>query len=97
MNRKSLIVTIGFLLSLSLGAHGKDNVGVTQPGILWNINDSGFFDVTNKVYAIDNSRVNVDLRTDSPICPTGLGHLASGRDKAKEIIFTFNSPSASDY
>ena len=67
-----------------------------QPDYVWNINDSGFFDSTNKAYAINAGQVTADLTCDTALCPTGLGHLASGRDSVKEIRFLFNNEAGSD-
>ena len=57
--------------------------------IIWDAAEGGRFDQKNKGYSIDNSRVVVDLHDEKSLCPTGLGHLASGRDSVKEIIFRY--------
>jgi len=67
-----------------------------QLDYLWNINDSGFFDGSNKDYTIKNNCVTVDLRNDVVLCPTGLGHLVSGRESVKEICFKFINPIEND-
>ena len=59
---------------------------------VWNINDCGFFDSTNKAYAIKDGQVTVDLTEVAVLCPTGLGHLASDRDPVKEIRILFENP-----
>ncbi len=63
-----------------------------QLAYIWNINDRGCFDSTNKGYEIKEGCVTVDLRNENSLCPTGLGHLVSGRDSVKEIQFTFSLP-----
>ena len=64
---------------------------------VWNINNSGFFDGSNEAYKIIEGRVNVDLREEAVLCPTGLGELADGRDAVAEIRFDFDSEKAGDY
>ena len=58
-------------------------------GEIWNINDSALFDPTNSLYPITNGCAIVDLKGDAALCPTGLGHLASGRESVKEIRILF--------
>ena len=67
-----------------------------QPDCIWNINDSCLFDSSNNSYVIKDGCVTVDLRSDIALCPTGLGHLVSGRDHVKEIKFLFTSPINND-
>lgn len=68
-----------------------------QSDYIWNINDSGFFDSTNKAYTIKDGCVTVDLRKEVVLCPTGLGHLVSGRESVKEICFLFSNSADNDY
>jgi hypothetical protein len=66
--------------------------------VLWDVGGSGLFDRTDKAYAIDEAGVVVaDLRGGTPVCPTGLGHLVSGRSSVKEICLLFDCPAAGDY
>ena len=67
-----------------------------QPKTGFNINESGFFDGTNKAYTIESGCVTVDLDERVVLCPTGLGHLASGREPVKEIKFLFRSAISHD-
>ena len=64
---------------------------------VWDIGRDGLFDKTNKTYAIEDGLVTVDLAGEAAGCPTGLGHLVSGRDKVKEIRFVFQHKRAGDY
>ena len=64
--------------------------------ILWEINGKGF-DATNKNYPIDSGRVIVDLQASEFLCPTGSGHLVSGRGSIKEIEFDFTVGNAGGY
>ena len=57
--------------------------------VLWDIGSAGRFDGTNQAYAIQDERVSVDLRREDTRCPTGLGHLASGRPTVREIHLLF--------
>ncbi len=61
---------------------------------VWDLAEAGRFDWTNKAYSIDNGRVVVDLNDQKSLCPTGLGHLASGQDSVKEIVFRYRVPQA---
>ncbi len=68
-----------------------------QNNAIWNINENGFFDSTDKAYKIENGCVAVNLDQQPVLCPTGLGHLVSGREVIKEIRFLFNSPVQGNY
>ena len=57
----------------------------------------GRFDPTNQAYEIVDGRVTLDLADASSLCPTGLGHLASGRDTVREIVIRYQVPEARDY
>lgn len=65
--------------------------------ILWDISSGGYFEPTNKLYQIENGRVLVDLADDTIQCPTGLGHLASGREHVKAIDISFVVELTQDY
>ena len=68
-----------------------------QPNTILDISESGFFDNTNKAYLIQDGCVSVDLGQQLVLCPTGLGHLASGKELVRQIQFIFNSSAAGDY
>ncbi len=89
-NRLRVMLFIAVLLaaSVSLGAKPK------QPKALWHIGGQGLFDATNKAYAIEADAVTVNLSHTNTLCPTGLGHLASGRTSVKEIVFQFDAVDA---
>lgn len=86
-----------FLLFFVLLVFTNSDYLLAESDCLWNINDSGFFDNTNNSYEIKNGHVTVDLRNDVVLCPTGLGHLVSGRDSVKEISFLFSNSTDNDY
>jgi hypothetical protein len=65
--------------------------------VVWDVGGKGFFDATNKAYPIQDGRVQVDLATQPVRCPTGLGHLADGREPVKEIQFLFKHEKAESY
>lgn len=71
-------------------------VPAAPPGMIWDIGGSGYFDGTNTKYSIEKGLVGVDLRQKDPLCPTGLGHLASGRDPVKTIRFLFSLDKAEE-
>jgi len=79
---------IFWVLLGSVGSHCL----VAGPDYVWNINESGFFEPTNTAYAIEAGCVSVDLDKQIVLCPTGLEHLASGRESVKEIRFLFEHP-----
>jgi len=68
-----------------------------DPDYIWNINESGLFDSTNKAYAAKDGIVTVDLKEQSSRFPTGLGHLASGREPVKDIRILFENEADRDY
>jgi len=76
-----------------------------EPITMWDVAGDGLFDKTNKAYAIEHGLVTVDIHktedgqviVDTPGCPTGLGHLASGRENVKQIRFVFQHKQAGDY
>jgi hypothetical protein len=68
-----------------------------NPTIIWDLAEAGRFDPTHKRYSIENGRVIVDLRDGKLLCPLGLGHLASGRDSVRQIVFRYQVPHAGRY
>jgi len=69
----------------------------SEPNVAWHIGGQGLFDPTNNAYAINAGTVTVDLTRNETCCPTGLGHLASGRTSVNEIEFLFDTPRAGNY
>ena len=75
-----------------------------EPNVVWDVAGEGLFDQTNKAYVLEDGLVTVDIRktddgeiiVDSPGCPTGLGHLASGRESVKQIKIVFQHDRAGD-
>jgi hypothetical protein len=65
--------------------------------VLWDIGAEGRFDATNMAYPIASGTVTVDLSKRSEMCPTGLGHLASGRDSIRRLTLGFTCPAAGSY
>jgi len=57
--------------------------------IIWDAAEGGRFDQTQKGYSVDNGRVVVDLDNEKSLCPTGLSHLASGRESVREVVFHY--------
>ena len=64
---------------------------------VWDIAQLGLFDRANKAYALTDGRVEVDLAETGPQCPTGLGHLVSGRDTVRSIRLAFDCPEPGEY
>lgn len=64
---------------------------------IWDVGEAGHFDATNKAYSIDNGRVVVELDEEKSLCPTGLGHLASGRESVKEFVLRYQVAEAGRY
>ena len=91
---KSYKICLMFPVLLNLIA---GNCLFAQSNYIWNINESGFFDSVNKAYAIKDGCVTVDLGKETVLCPTGLGHLASGRESVKEIHFLFENLADNEY
>ena len=89
------IATVLVIVSggLSVLAHAESS----EPNVLWHIGGQGLFDPTNNAYAINAGIVTVDLARNETYCPTGLGHLASGRTSVKEIELRFDASRAGDY
>ena len=92
MKRYRALLLIFVLLVLTNG-----NCLLASLDYIWNINDSGFFDRTNNAYEIKDGCVTVDLRNAVVRCPTGLGHLVSGRESVREISFLFSNSMENDY
>ncbi len=67
-----------------------------QSCTIWDISESRFFDRTNKAYPIEDGCVIVNLHQQTVRCPTGMGHLASGRKSVKEIQFLFSTLQSGD-
>jgi hypothetical protein len=87
-------VTLGTVLAAGVVAWGTQD----RMPALWDVGGGGLFDRTDKAYAIDDAgAVVADLRRGTPVCPTGLGHLVSGRSSVKEIRLLFDCPAAGDY
>ncbi len=74
-------------------------VRLTDNPPLWDLGQLGRLDPTNMAYTIDGDGiVEVDLSDDgTSLCPTGLGHLASGKPAVKTIRLNFTCPTAGDY
>jgi hypothetical protein len=89
---KNVIPAFFFFLFISL-----QGTLLGQSGILWDIGKKGIFDGTNKKYPMENGTVTVDLREANPLCPTGLGHLASGRETVKKIRILFSNNAEGEY
>lgn len=67
------------------------SASLTDSDIVWDVGASGLFDATNRAYSMTDGVVVVDLESGATSCPTGLGHLASGRESVKEIQFVFEN------
>ena len=94
MRTRWFCVALGTVLTTGVVASGIQDL----PKPLWDIGGSGLFDRTDKAYAIDaNGVVVADLRQGGRVCPTGLGHLVSGRSSVKEIRLVFDCPAAGGY
>jgi len=72
----------------TIGAKTASNINMdhTKHSIAWNIGGKGLFDGTNKAYPIEDGKVTVNLCREDVLCPTGLGHLASGRTSVVKSI-----------
>ena len=62
-----------------------------EPGVVFDVQQSGLFDKTDKAYPIENGRTTVDLRRQPVACPTGLGQMATGREAVNEIVLVFQA------
>lgn len=90
-------ILTGFALVLLLGFIMLPCAGAAQPNVVWHIGGEGLFDNTNMAYPITDGCVTVNLGQEGVCCPTGLGHLASGRPTVKEIVFIFDTAQSGDY
>ena len=81
----------GFVPILLLGFIILSHAKATQTDVAWHIGGEGLFDSTNKAYPITDGCVTVNLGQEDVFCPTGLGHLASGRPTVEEIVFIFDT------
>jgi hypothetical protein len=70
------------------------SLGGDFPG--WDLRALGRLDETNKACTIADGLVTVDLASDKDLCPTGLGHLASGMATVNRIVLRFEAPSESE-
>jgi hypothetical protein len=90
-------ITTILLVLLPLSVKGQqESIPISARGeepslTLWNIDEKGLFDGSNKAYAIQDGVVTVDLERDQALCPTGLGHLTRGKTSVKQVQFTFAS------
>ena len=87
--------TAALLLVFSAGV--ESTAFCAEPGLVWDIDQDGFFDKTDKVYSIENGRTTVDLGRRPVHCPTGLGQMASGRESVREIQLLFQAPRSDEY
>ena len=85
---------MGIVLLIALIGNAALNA---EPITVWDIGYNEQFDRTNKAYVIDHGLVTIDMAGEPLNCPTGLGHLASGRDKVKQIRFVFQHKHPGDY
>lgn len=92
-NMKGMQILLIFLVLLLL----PTGIALDSPRILWDIGGSGFFDGTDKIYSMENGVVTVDLHAEKTLCPTGLGHLASGRESVRGIRFLFPCDKPGEY
>jgi hypothetical protein len=65
--------------------------------IVWDMAGLGRLDKTNKEYEIAGGRVEVDLVSGRTLCPSGLGHIASGMDPVREIAIRHDVGVAGEY
>jgi len=84
------IVCAALIVLLTSFAVRADETG------LWDMTALDRFDPTNKAYDIVDGRVVVDLSDSESLCPTGLGHLASGRESVREIAVICEGDAAAD-
>ena len=67
------------------------------PGkVIWDMNELGRFDATDKAYPIKDGRVSVDINSDRSLCPTGLGSIASNRPDVREISMRYKADEAGE-
>ncbi len=82
-----------FILSIGLAATAP----AAESAVVWDVGAAGLFDESNLAYPIDHGRVDVDLQSPKDKCPTGLGHLASGRESVRVIALRFAAEKAGEY
>jgi len=87
---------VAVLLLVTLALCGF-SVSHAEETVIWHMNELGRFDGTDEAYAIVGGRVTVNLASESALCPTGLGHLASGMETVREIAIQYEAPEAGDY
>jgi hypothetical protein len=91
---KLMIIALWGLSALSwLGPTTSGANSIT----VWDAAEGGRFDKTHKRYSIDNGRVVVELQDEKSLCPTGLGHLARGRESVKEVAFRYQAAKGGRY
>lgn len=86
-----------FFLAFTLFTFGVGTCLCAQADYIWDVSEKGIFDSTNKAYKIEDGCVTVELDDTAALCPTGLGHLASGMDIVKEIQLGFTLEAAGDF
>lgn len=64
---------------------------------VWDMNELGRFDPTNRAYPIKNGRVVVDVASETSLCPTGLGQIGEGREAVREVSIKYKAAEAGEY
>jgi hypothetical protein len=68
-----------------------------EPGkVIWDMNDLGRFDATNRAYPIDKGHVRVDVASETSRCPSGLGQIGEGREAVEEVAIKYKAAQAGD-
>lgn len=80
------------VLATPLLTRNKPEEGL--PPVFWDMRASGLFDESNKSYTIVDGTVTVEPQSRQGLCPTGLGHLASGMSTVKVVAVKYESPAA---
>jgi hypothetical protein len=75
----------------------KTGKPLSNSSIIWDIGSLDRFDPGNKDYPLTDGVASVDLAGEKDKCPTGLGHLASGRPPVKEIRLRFQMPQSGTF
>ncbi len=90
MARHHVVWTIGIFAQVAFA------FAATAQAATWDMTADKRFDPTNKAYPIKQNQVVVDLTRDGSLCPTGLGHLASGCDTVNEIHILYKADAATE-
>ncbi len=71
--------------------------GSDVPSLIWDIEERGQLDTTNKRIDLHNSEAIVDLRRPDSFCPSGLGDVIEGPGEVQKINLSYDVPRQGRY